>query len=85
MYPDESRWETGAVVDLAGTNATARARWMVRFGHPGKQRARPEVVLAIRDALRRVTGTGFDSPEGLEGYLAQADVQAQVERSRRRR
>jgi hypothetical protein len=52
MYPTESSWETGAVIDLAGTNATAKAKWMVRFGHPEKQRARPEVARAIRRALR---------------------------------
>jgi hypothetical protein len=69
MYPNEATWETGAVVDLAGTDASAKATWMVRFGHPDKQRARPEVVRAVRAAVERLAGRPIEGPEGLEAHV----------------
>jgi len=85
MYPDEYSWETGAVADLAGTNATAKAKWMIRFGHPQKQRARPRVNRAIRAFLEALTGRTFDSPKRLEHFLASPDTQQRMASGRRRR
>jgi hypothetical protein len=70
MYPTAASWETGSVVDRAGTNATAKASWMVRFGHPGKQRARPRVHEAVGTALAAITGSAQDSPEALAAWMA---------------
>jgi len=77
-YPDPARRETGAVTDLDGTNASARATWIVLFGHPEKQRARPDVVKGLRRALESVTGTAFADPESLDAYLKRPEVAALV-------
>jgi hypothetical protein len=77
-YPAPSVWETGAVVDLAGTNATAKAKWMLLFGHPQKQRARPDVVKALRAALTAITGTSLADPDALEAFLRKPDVADRV-------
>lgn len=69
MYPLPNTWETGAVTDLSGTNASAKAKWMVRFGHPDKHKARPKVVQAIGKALTALTGRSFDSPEALQEWM----------------
>jgi HEAT repeat protein len=85
MYPSPSRWETGSVVDRSGTNATAKATWMTKFGHPNKQRPRPEVVQALVASLEAITGDRFKAPEDLEEYLKRPDVKAAMARSGRRR
>lgn len=68
-YPAPGSWETGAVVHLGGTDASAQRAWMVLFGHPDKQRARPLVVAAIERALPALTGRPFTGPEELATYL----------------
>lgn len=73
MYPRENRWETGAVVDAGGTNATAKAAWMKYFGHPKKQTARPEVVKAIRKAILDMTGREVEDPAALTALLREGD------------
>lgn len=73
MYPRENRWETGAVVDAAGDNASAKATWMKHFGHPKKQTARPEVVKAIRKALHDMTGQDVEDPAALTALLRSGD------------
>jgi hypothetical protein len=85
MYPTEYQWETGAVVDLGGTNATAKATWMVRFGHPDKQRARPDVARGLRAYLEVVTGRSFDTPAKLAVYISDSDVRRKIEGGGRRR
>jgi hypothetical protein len=50
---------------------TPKAKWMLLFGHPGKKRARPEMVKALRAALVAVTGRPFEDPEALEAFLGQ--------------
>lgn len=82
MYPSEYRWETGAVVDVGGTDATAKARWMVRFGHPDKQRARPAVWAAIQRMLEAVTHRTFAGPESLALYLVEAPPARRPARAR---
>jgi hypothetical protein len=74
-YPTPSTWETGAIVDLGGTNASAEARWMVLFGHPERQRARPEVVEALEACLEAITGRRFEGPEDLERWLRKEEKQ----------
>jgi hypothetical protein len=69
MYPTPYTWETGAVVDLAGTNATAKAKWMLRFGHPDKQRARPQVVEALIATIEAVSGRRCETPEETAALL----------------
>lgn len=78
MYPVKALWQTGAVNNALGTPAQAKADWMVRFGHPDKQRARPKVVVAIRTMLKAVTGKDFDTPEALAAYLQTSDVKKRV-------
>jgi hypothetical protein len=73
MYPTEASWETGAVIDLGGTNASAKATWMVRFGHPDKQRARPEVYQSLQAMLSAVLGQTFETPEALAEHLARPE------------
>jgi len=70
MYPTPFTWETGAVVDLAGTNATAKAKWMLRFGHPDKQRARPQVVEALIATIEGVSGKRCETPEEVTALLS---------------
>jgi HEAT repeat protein len=84
MYPSPSRWETGSVVDRGGTNATAKAAWNAKFGHPNKQRPRPEVVKALTEALAAITGETFKAPADLAEYLRRPDVEANMVRSSRR-
>jgi hypothetical protein len=69
MYPLPHRWETGAVTDRGGTNASAKSAWTSRFGDPDKRRARPEVVKALRETVKRITGEEADSPAALEAIL----------------
>jgi hypothetical protein len=69
MYPRDNRWETGAVVDAGGTNASAKAAWMRTFGHPGKRIPRPLVVAAIRSAVKAMTGVEVEDPEDLAALL----------------
>jgi hypothetical protein len=71
-YPTAATWETGAVVDLAGTNASAKRTWTVVFGHPGKQRARPDVHAALSRAIVAITGSPAESPEALAHAMAEA-------------
>jgi hypothetical protein len=65
MYPRDNRWETGAVTHAGGTNASAKAEWMLYFGHPGKRIPRPRVVAAVRAAILALTGREVDDPEDL--------------------
>jgi hypothetical protein len=83
MYPTDVSWETGAVVDLAGTNATAKATWMVRFGHPDKQRARPDVHAAIVRTISAISGETITTPERLASWLATDAVKRRVQGRRR--
>lgn len=69
MYPEENRWETGEVVQGGGTDATAKAEWMTRFGHPSKHTHRPLVVQALRAALEELTGEAQGTPEALETWM----------------
>ncbi len=85
MYPTGASWETGAVVDLAGTNASAKAKWMVLFGHPDKQRARPRVHAALLSMLKAVTGQAFATPDALASFLASKDGKQLAKAMRRRR
>lgn len=75
MYPDEYRYETGAVHHAGGTDASARAEWMARFGHPGKRRHRPEVYQALQTALETMTGKPQETPEALEAWMASRGMQ----------
>jgi hypothetical protein len=68
-YPTEASYETGAVVDPAGTDASAKRTWMVKFGHPDKRRPRPDVTRAIDRALLALTGEALTSPEALAARL----------------
>ncbi|MFM8979036.1 MAG: hypothetical protein ACKOSS_01015 [Planctomycetia bacterium] len=68
-YPTPASWETGGVVDIVGDNATAKRTWQMVFGHPDKQRARPQVVAALEQALQDITGEAFRAPEDLEAWL----------------
>jgi len=79
MYPTADSWETGAVVDLGGTNATAKAKWMVRFGDPGKRRARPAVHEALLGALTAMCGETFATPEQFRVFLARQDALRRIE------
>ena len=74
MYPAKALWQTGEINNALGTPAQAKADWMVRFGHPDKQRARPEVFDAIRAALQAITGMEFSDPEALAAYLDTPEV-----------
>jgi hypothetical protein len=85
MYPSPNRWATGAVVDLAGTNATAKAKWMGLFGHPLKQRARPDVFEALQASLKAITGQEFKAPVDLAEYLRRSEVLAEIRRRSRSR
>lgn len=85
MYPTGATWETGAVVDLGGTNASAQAKWMVVFGHPKKQTARPKVHAALVDALRKLTGESFTQPEDLARFLDRKDIDKRVAKASKRR
>lgn len=78
MYPTEAAWETGAVADGSGTNATAKAKWMEIYGHPDKQRPRPKIVTALRAALQAITDATFDSPDALAAYIERPEVQKRV-------
>lgn len=82
MYPTAASWETGAVVDLGGTNASAKAKWMARFGHPDKQRARPDVHRAIHAFLESVTGRAFETPAALAAWLDSAGSRTGAARAR---
>ncbi|MCA9317126.1 MAG: hypothetical protein KDB73_16680, partial [Planctomycetes bacterium] len=73
QYPEPARYETGGVVDRGGTNATAKAAWMVRFGHPDKRRARPHVHAALRAAVLAVLGRDVHTPDRLESLIRARD------------
>jgi hypothetical protein len=85
MYPSPNRWETGSVVHRDGTNATAKRAWMAKFGHPNKQRPRPELVNALVGALEAITGEKFKTPDDLAAFLDRPDVQANIAKSERKR
>ena len=69
MYPEEYAWESGEVVQGGGTDASAKAEWMVRFGHPDKQKRRPEVVKALRACLTTLTGVEKETPDALKVWM----------------
>jgi hypothetical protein len=69
MYPKENRWETGSVVHAGGTNASAQAEWNRWFGHPLKQRPRPEVHRAVLRTAEAIAGRRFETPEALAEYI----------------
>lgn len=69
LYPRENRWETGAVVDTAGDNASAKRAWNNYFGHPLKQQPRPNVVRALKTTLEALSGQRFTSPEALDTWM----------------
>lgn len=73
-YPTPYRWEGGAVIDLAGTNATAKAKWEARHGDPASKRARPRLVAALYAALEALTGRTFDTPAALEAWRKTQDA-----------
>ena len=79
MYPRENRWETGAVLDVRGNNATAQATWMVHFGHPRKQIPRPRVVAAIKKVLKELLDREVEEPADLEALLRDPDVRSRIE------
>jgi hypothetical protein len=87
MYPRENRYETGSALDLSsiGTEATSKAKWMLVFGHPQKQRPRPEIVKAIKRCVEELTGTEVEDPGDLEALIRRKDVKAKIEASPRRR
>lgn len=70
MYPAPNRWETGVVIDISGTDASARAKWMAVYGDPEKRRPRPAVHEAIRSAAERITGEACATPGALEALIA---------------
>lgn len=70
MYPRDNRWETGAVTHIGGTNASAKSAWMTLFGHPLKQRARPEVYRAVVACVSAWAGTTVADPESCDAWLA---------------
>ena len=72
MYPAPSKWETGAVADLGGTDASAKAKWMAVYGDPDKRRPRPAVVKAVRAAAEAILGTPCESPADLEAAMKEA-------------
>jgi hypothetical protein len=55
IYPDDGKWQTGAVVLPQGTDAEAKRVWRRRYGNRVK-RARPEVVQAIRRTVNEIIG-----------------------------
>ena len=61
MYPAADRWSTEAVEHSGGTAATAKKEWLVRFGHPLKQRARPALFASLKRTLEQLTGRTFAS------------------------
>lgn len=69
MYPRSNRWETGAVVHISGTNASAKAAWMTLFGHPLKQRARPAVYARIVSCASSFAGAKVETPEDFQAWL----------------
>ena len=73
MYPTERSWDTSHILVRAGNAGKAKGIWMARFGHPGKQRVRPEVVQALRACLEDVTGRFFESPEEVAAWLKDPD------------
>lgn len=79
MYPTAATWETGAIEHAGGTNATAKAEWLVVFGHPQKQRARPKVHAALVAALKELTGEDLASPEALAEYLKRPEIRARIQ------
>lgn len=85
MYPTAATWETGAVVDLGGTNASAQAKWMVVFGHPKKQTARPTVHAALLEAVKKLTGETVTQPEDLKRFLERKDVDKRIAKASKRR
>ena len=74
MYPTERAWETSHILQRAGNARRAKTIWMVQFGHPNKQRYRPEVVQALRKCLESITGRSFDTPEDLMEWLADPEA-----------
>lgn len=70
MYPRENRWETGAIVHLGGTNASAKAEWMRYFGHPLKQKARPAVYRSLLSTLEALLGRKVTQPADLDAAPA---------------
>lgn len=73
IYPEKFRYETGDVVHPGGTDASAKAEWIVHFGHPDKRRVRPDVVDALALALESLTGRTFEAPEVLATFLARSE------------
>ena len=69
MYPTERSWDTSHVLTRAGNDRIAKGIWLVQFGHPGKQRTRPEVVDAIHTCLQAVTGRRFETPAQVEAWI----------------
>jgi hypothetical protein len=78
MYPEANKWATGAVVDASGTNATAKKKWMSRFGHPGKKIPRPRVVNAIHASIGELSGETIEAPEDIEALLRDPAVKRKV-------
>jgi hypothetical protein len=70
MYPRENRWETGAVTHLNGTNASAKAAWMALFGHPMKQRPRPELYRALLACASAWAGREMTDSASCANWLA---------------
>ncbi|MGE0193036.1 MAG: hypothetical protein AB7T63_13455 [Planctomycetota bacterium] len=71
--PEPSRYATGGDVDLGVTSATAKAKWMVRFGHPDKRRARPHEHAALRQAVHAVLGRDVHTPARLAALIRARD------------
>jgi hypothetical protein len=84
MYPDPAAMDTGFIVQEHGMSADGRKKWLALFGHPMKQRSRPAVVKALREALERITGKKMEAPRLLGEYLSRKDVQAKLESRGRR-
>jgi hypothetical protein len=73
MYPTERSWSSDEHVH-SRSPSKAQVAWLAKFGHPDKRRPRPEVVEALRDMLRSVTGETFESPAALAAYLERIDT-----------
>lgn len=80
MYPRENRWETGSAVDLSGSgsDATAKAKWMLYFGHPDKKKPRPKVVEALKKCVKDLADLELEDPADLKALLRRDDVKEKV-------
>ena len=83
MYPDEENFERGDVAVDTGASgdvdqAAAKRLFSAKYGDPDRLRGRPRVNVALRKALKAITGREFKTPVELREFLRQPEIRKKV-------